>query len=206
MWWCLPGWHLQANHCRHVSRLLVFPVLQLPILLVANLVLPCLRPCGCRYDVRSPHRIALTFQEAQLGGVRISPLLETLLAPAVLPRGDLSMRLLMGLQEVRRLLCGCTLLCCNRSLRILPAQPAPGAAMLRPLTLLTPNRSPRHPLYHRPHPLPQFDLRVPFRSAQQVAVGRTAASYLLTYLDGDMLIGRASVPTGTFIFARVGDY
>lgn len=49
----------------------------------------------------------------------------------------------------------------------------------------------------------QFKLRVPFRSAQQVAAGRAVgAGYLLTYLDEDMLIGRASGTAGTFIFTR----
>jgi hypothetical protein len=48
----------------------------------------------------------------------------------------------------------------------------------------------------------QFKLTFPFRSAQQVVQGTgAAASYLLTYLDEDMLIGRG--PQGTFIFSRV---
>lgn len=47
----------------------------------------------------------------------------------------------------------------------------------------------------------QFKLTFPFRSAQQVVRGAgSAASYLLTYLDEDMLIGRG--PQGTFIFTR----
>lgn len=50
----------------------------------------------------------------------------------------------------------------------------------------------------------QFKLSFPFRSAQQVVQGSGAgASYLLTYLDEDMLIGRG--PQGTFIFSRVAD-
>jgi hypothetical protein len=50
----------------------------------------------------------------------------------------------------------------------------------------------------------QFKLTFPFRSAQQVVQGTgAAASYLLTYLDEDMLIGRG--PQGTFIFSRVHD-
>jgi hypothetical protein len=52
--------------------------------------------------------------------------------------------------------------------------------------------------------LPQFKLSFPFRSAQQVVRGAgAAASYLLTYLDEEMLIGRG--PQGTFIFVRVED-
>lgn len=53
----------------------------------------------------------------------------------------------------------------------------------------------------------QFQLRVPFRSAQQVANMAVSnrgvsAGYLLTYLDQDMLIGRATGLGGTFIFER----
>jgi hypothetical protein len=49
--------------------------------------------------------------------------------------------------------------------------------------------------------LAQFKLAFPFRSAQQVVQGEgAAASYLLTFLDQDILIGRG--PQGTFIFTR----
>jgi hypothetical protein len=53
----------------------------------------------------------------------------------------------------------------------------------------------------------QFQLRIPFRSAQQVASlaaarRNVAAGYLLTYLDQDLLIGRAIGLGGTFIFTR----
>ena len=50
--------------------------------------------------MRSPRRIALTFLEAELGAVKPSPLLETLLAPALLPRGWWNMQALLGLREV----------------------------------------------------------------------------------------------------------
>jgi len=53
------------------------------------------------YEVRSPRRIALTFLEAQVGRVKASPLLETLLAPALLPRGWWNLEALQGLREVR---------------------------------------------------------------------------------------------------------
>lgn len=56
---------------------------------------------GAKYDVRSPHTIALTFQQAQVDGIRISSALEALLAPAILPRTSLSHTLLMGIKEVR---------------------------------------------------------------------------------------------------------
>jgi hypothetical protein len=50
----------------------------------------------------------------------------------------------------------------------------------------------------------QFKVTVPFRSAQQVVRGSAAsASYLLTFLDEDLLIGRG--PQGTFIFTRSAD-
>jgi hypothetical protein len=49
-------------------------------------------------------------------------------------------------------------------------------------------------LHTAPH---QLKLVFPFRSAQQVAQGAgVAAPYLLTYLDEDMLIGRASGTAG----------
>lgn len=53
----------------------------------------------------------------------------------------------------------------------------------------------------------QFQVRVPFRSAQQLSNAATArqsiaANYLLTYLDEDMLIGRATGLQGSFIFMR----
>jgi hypothetical protein len=45
--------------------------------------------------------------------------------------------------------------------------------------------------------------RFPFRSAAQVAAGRAVgAGYLLSYLDEDVLIGRAAVPAGMFVFVR----
>lgn len=55
---------------------------------------------GARYDVRSARRIALTFEEAGFGNVRISPILEALIAPALLPRGFISHQLLLALKEV----------------------------------------------------------------------------------------------------------
>ena len=55
---------------------------------------------GARYDVRSARRIALTFEEAGFGNVRISPILEALIAPALLPRGFINHQLLLALKEV----------------------------------------------------------------------------------------------------------
>lgn len=71
-------------------------------------------------------------------------------------------------------------------------------------------------------PLPhcsQFSLRFPFRSAAQLAAssglgsmigeptgnrGSAGGGYQLTYLDDDMLIGRAVALGGSFIFTRAG--
>lgn len=55
---------------------------------------------SCSYEVRSPHRIALSFEEARVGNIKISPTLEALLAPALLPRGWLQQQLLLAIQTV----------------------------------------------------------------------------------------------------------
>ena len=52
------------------------------------------------YDVRSSRRIGLTFQAAGVSEIVISPLLETLLAPALLPRTFLNQQILLFLKEV----------------------------------------------------------------------------------------------------------
>lgn len=53
------------------------------------------------YEVRSPHRISITFNQAEVGQLRISPGLEALIAPAMLPRGSLNHQVLLALKEVR---------------------------------------------------------------------------------------------------------
>ena len=53
------------------------------------------------YDVRSSRRIGLTFQAAGVSDIVISPLLETLLAPALLPRTFVNQQILLFLKEVR---------------------------------------------------------------------------------------------------------
>lgn len=55
---------------------------------------------NARYSIRSPRRIALTFQEAVVGDVQISSTFEAFLAPALLPRGWLNHRILLAIQEV----------------------------------------------------------------------------------------------------------
>lgn len=44
----------------------------------------------------------MIFNEAQVGQLRISEGLQALLAPAVLPRGNINQQLLLALKEVRR--------------------------------------------------------------------------------------------------------
>jgi hypothetical protein len=55
----------------------------------------------CSYDVASPRRIRLIFNTAEVGQLRINSGLETLIAPALLPRGSLNQQLLLALKEVR---------------------------------------------------------------------------------------------------------
>ena len=55
---------------------------------------------GVHYESRSPRRIALKFQEAGVSNVHITSLAETLIAPALLPRGWLQQRILLALKEV----------------------------------------------------------------------------------------------------------
>lgn len=59
---------------------------------------------GVQYESRSPRRIALRFQEAGVSDVHITNLTETLIAPALLPRGWLQQRILLASKEVRSLL------------------------------------------------------------------------------------------------------
>lgn len=42
--------------------------------------------------MRSGKRIALVFEQANVGQLRIAPELEALIAPAILPRGSLQVR------------------------------------------------------------------------------------------------------------------
>ena len=51
------------------------------------------------YTVSSDKRIKLRFESARFSDVAISPLAEALIAPALLPRGALQMRLLQALQD-----------------------------------------------------------------------------------------------------------
>lgn len=53
-----------------------------------------------RYEVRSDRRIALTFVAAEVSDVQIGRRVESLLAPALLPRTWLTQQLLVGIKEV----------------------------------------------------------------------------------------------------------
>lgn len=121
---------------------------------IINLSLPLLQDregvrltVTTRYDVMTPKRIALTFEKAKVSDVRISPILESLLAPAILPRGFPNMWLLQALREAT--------------------------------------------------------VEVPLATPSQVigsAAGVRGGEYLLTFLDEDVLIGRAF--QGMFVFTR----
>jgi hypothetical protein len=51
------------------------------------------------YSVKSPRRIRLEFEEAGVRGIQITSQLETLLAPAALPRTWLNHQVLLALRE-----------------------------------------------------------------------------------------------------------
>jgi hypothetical protein len=52
------------------------------------------------YDLRAPRTLSLVFREARVMEVRVSDAIETLLAPALLPRGGFNHQLLLWLREL----------------------------------------------------------------------------------------------------------
>lgn len=52
-----------------------------------------------RYDILTPKRISLIFEKAKVSDLKISSILESLIAPALLPRGFPNMLLLQFLRE-----------------------------------------------------------------------------------------------------------
>lgn len=117
------------------------------------------------FELSSPRSISLRFEEAEIGDVRISSELESLLAPAVLPRSTFSMEILQS---------------------------------LRALKLTVPLRTPSSlTASSTPSPSSTFSPSSP---------SSRGARYQLTYLDEDMLVGRALQPAGSFVFQRVQDY
>lgn len=54
-----------------------------------------------RYQVVNSQRVFLNFEKLQLGEVKISPELESIIAPAMLPRSGFNHQILLALQEVR---------------------------------------------------------------------------------------------------------
>ena len=103
---------------------------------------------GARYTRESSRTLRLYFEEARIGGLRISELTESLLAPALLPRNFVQMRLLQWLRDV--------------------------------------------------------EVTFPLRAGGGGASGRVASAgtYILTFMDNSMLIGRAANSGGVFIFSR----
>ncbi|DBA95564.1 TPA: hypothetical protein ACH3X3_013416 [Trebouxia sp. C0006] len=98
---------------------------------------------GVNYEASSPRRVSLRFQEAGFSDVRITPLTEALIAPAILPRGWIQQQILLAIKEAN------------------------------------------------------LKVPLPFASRQ----GRSGVGeYLLSFLDENMLIGRAQ--NGTFVFVR----
>lgn len=101
------------------------------------------------FTVRSSSSLQLKFRDAALDSVRLSDLAQAALAPAVLPRTQLSLEALQFFQN--------------------------------------------------------FQVSVPLeRNADGTSGSRGVGGgrYILTYLDDDTLIGRATAPTGSFIFER----
>ena len=105
------------------------------------------------YSVRTARSIALEFQSAGVEKVEIGGLLQTLAAPALLPRGWWNMQLLQAAEQL---------------------------AFSVPLSTRPPG--------------------VSSSSRQPVGI-----NYNITYLDADMLIGRAQGSGGTFIFRKAKD-
>lgn len=55
---------------------------------------------GVNYEASSPRRIVLRFQEAGFSDVRITPLTEAVIAPALLPRNWVQQQILLAIKEV----------------------------------------------------------------------------------------------------------
>lgn len=57
-----------------------------------------------RYQQRGPKRIVLEFQKAEVNNLEISPFVESLIAPAIIPRTGLNHQMLLAIKEVLLLL------------------------------------------------------------------------------------------------------
>lgn len=137
---------------------------------------------SARYEVKSKRRrLRLVFDRAALGKARPSALAETLLAPALLPRGTIQKNLLMLLRSAE---VGVPL-----SARGLSGSPAsPSGPVARTLARLL----------------------EPARELVDGVVGRArdaaGGDYLISYLDEENLIGRQTAGGGgIFVFARDDD-
>ena len=128
---------------------------------------------SARYEARSRRRLRLVFDRAALGGARLSRTAETLLAPALLPRGTLQKNLLMFLRSAE---VGVPLSAEG------VAASGGGGAFLEPL--LKPAR--------------ELVDKV-LGTARDAAGGE----YLLSFLDESTLIGRQTAGGGgVFVFSR----
>lgn len=115
------------------------------------------------YDLRAPRTLSLVFREARVMEVRIGDAIETLLAPALLPRGGFNHQLLLWLRELE--------------LRF----PLLGAGA------------------------PPRDETPGVSDAATGRTGAPAGNYEISYVDDDVLVGRAN-RLGTFVFVRHGPW
>ena len=127
-------------------------------------------------EVSSPRRLLLSFNAGRVEAPRVGGLIETLLAPALLPRGTANMQILQALRDW--------------SLRI-PLPGSPGASW-EDLGLNL--------------PLPGLDLdgigSVPGLGSNVVGRGSRGGTYLITYVDEDMMVGRSLSSGSVFVFER----
>ena len=117
-----------------------------------------------QYEPQSARSILLWFEEAKVDEIKISEGLESIIAPALLPRGPIQQALLMFLKELKI---------------VIPFSSARQTAVsLQSLLFPSPGTGERR------------------------NTASSGGAYQLTYVDEQMLIGRASTLGGSFIFVR----
>lgn len=118
--------------------------------------------------------IELTFDTAQVCTLTPAPSLEFFLAPPILPRTSIQHEMLLRLAEVRTL-----------------SRLQPTAALVNYAWFKFDN-------------FMQFNIRIPLPTASNISNANPAVTgkYKLTYCDEDLLIGRAQVGGGVFIFEK----
>jgi len=128
-----------------------------------------------RYTAAPPRRaLTLQFDNATLGGIRISPGLETVLVPSLLPRTQPQMDFLSALKDGS--------LVPKIPLRTRPPL-APGANSRRTTSSVSSGS----------------DRKSGSSDNESLAGG---PGYLITYIDDDTLVGRQTDASGCFIFVR----